>query len=285
MVLSIRSSDQGQFRLALLGALSPLVGALLGPWLGHWQICLWGFIWLLVCRNNYILHNHIHVPLTSSKPFNRLLGKILGLSTGMPPGNWLLMHKHGHHAEHKIQSLRRWRYVRLTDPPDDAKAGIWHTLQFAARKTPLQICIPVGVMVGMLFRTRLYRRFALFHLVDYALIAAYVALLFALSPYGGYAMVIIYLMVTYISISVDYVSHAGETMEGEAFFANACYNPLFNRLFWNFGYHAAHHVSPSTHWSELPRLEEKLGLRANFENAKARSFLFFSPTWFGVKRN
>jgi fatty acid desaturase len=78
----------------------------------------WIMNWMLLARHNYILHNHVHHPFTTSKTANRILGILLGFVTGMTAGNWKITHVHGHHTEHLAGRLRsRPRLVpRITDP-------------------------------------------------------------------------------------------------------------------------------------------------------------------------
>jgi hypothetical protein len=32
-------------------------------------------------------------------------------------------------------------------------------------------------------------------------------------------------------------------------------------MFWNFGYHVAHHINPRLHWTELKQAQERLPIR------------------------
>ncbi|WP_427452747.1 fatty acid desaturase [Litorimonas sp. WD9-15] len=70
-----------------------------------------GGVWILICRNNYVLHNHVHHPMFVKRSWNRVFNIIFGLSAGMPAGNWKIMHVHGHHVEHKKQALKGRPYI------------------------------------------------------------------------------------------------------------------------------------------------------------------------------
>src|SRR5262245_46333277 len=77
------------------------------------EVALWLFVWLCISRHNYILHNHVHHPFTSSTLLNRILNVMLGFCTGMTAGVWKVIHVHGHHIEDKLQFLPSRSYLRV----------------------------------------------------------------------------------------------------------------------------------------------------------------------------
>jgi len=93
---------------------------------------IWGIVWLLICRNNYVLHNHAHSPMFTSKRINRLCNIIFGLTAGMPAGNWKIMHVHGHHVEHRKGARQGRKYIERFIIPDDTRDsfGISLNMQF-----------------------------------------------------------------------------------------------------------------------------------------------------------
>lgn len=72
-----------------------------------------------------------------------------------------------------------------------------------------------------------------------------------------------YVLIYFISRSVDYLNHYG--CNGNSINpyerANNSLNRLFNRSSNNFGYHTAHHLRPSAHWTELPTIHEAIAER------------------------
>jgi fatty acid desaturase len=56
---------------------------------------------------------------------------------------------------------------------------------------------------------------------------------------------------TYLS---NYYEHFGATPGERYADAVSCYNPIFNQLFCNEGYHQEHHLRPNVHWTKRPQL-------------------------------
>src|SRR5262245_29228409 len=64
----------------------------------------------------------------------------------------------------------------------------------------------------------------------------------------------IYFLVYFFSRHVDYITHVGAASGANFAYSNVCLSPAFNRGYWNFGYHLAHHHAPRTHWNLLPQV-------------------------------
>jgi fatty acid desaturase len=64
----------------------------------------------------------------------------------------------------------------------------------------------------------------------------------------------------FISRYVDYLNHYGcNDRDANPFErANNSLHRSFNSSTHNFGYHTAHHLRPSAHWTELPAIHEQI---------------------------
>ena len=62
---------------------------------GAHDLC--GLLFLWIIDLNYLLHLHVHRPLTASRTLNRLLDMALGSMTAMTSANWRIQHVFGHH--------------------------------------------------------------------------------------------------------------------------------------------------------------------------------------------
>jgi fatty acid desaturase len=241
-------------------------------------------VWCYICRHNYILHNHVHCPFTSSKKFNRFLNVTLGFCTGMTAGNWKITHVHGHHVEHRIKNLPSRNYVRYLkvqeDEPYSVLSGILHSIKTA----PLQWFLPLYIMVagalkGSSARAKYYR----FYLAEFILVYGFVGLLACINPaktalYFGSIYTLVYLISRY----VDYLTHTSSRGHSNLSIANICLHPAYNGAFWNFGYHVAHHVTPTAHWTTLPALYEGLRIEPEVPAVAIRpnTFGMFAPLFF-----
>ena len=226
------------------------------------EILIWIAVWTFIYRHNYILHNHVHCPFMASRRLNRLIGGMLGFCTGMTVGQWKITHVHGHHAEHKLKYLPSRRYIEPLKVdgklPFSVRSGIVHALKTA----PPQWIIPTRVMVAGAFgRSKLRRKFYRFHLLELLTIYAIAGGLTYIDPWKGlFYFGLVYALVYVISRYVDYLTHASSHGASKLSIANICLDPGYNKAFWNFGYHVAHHIKPSAHWTALPSLHRSLAV-------------------------
>ena len=251
--------DIGQLSLALIGpaiVVWPFFIDLTPP-----QIAMgWLVNWSLVSRHNYILHNHVHRPFSTSKIMNRVLDLLLGFTTGMSAGNWKITHVHGHHAEHIAAKLPNRPRLKILETTHDKNTRLSHNIGRALVTTPAQISWPfyIAFKLGFLekgFRSAFYR----FCFWEMAIILLIVGSLFFVDWKKTLIFIVgVHFLVIGISRYTDHITHSGANEGEEYTFANICLSPTFNRIFWNFGYHVAHHIDPRLHWTELKQAQERL---------------------------
>jgi fatty acid desaturase len=72
-----------------------------------------------------------------------------------------------------------------------------------------------------------------------------------------------YYAIYFISRYVDYLNHYGcdEHSTDPYECANNSLSKLFNFVCHNFGYHTAHHLRPTAHWTELPSIHARIAHR------------------------
>ena len=251
--------DIGQLSLALIGPAIvtwPFLFDLTPPLI----VMGWLINWSLVARQNYILHNHVHRPFLTSNTMNKVLGLLLGFTTGMSAGNWKITHVHGHHTEHIADKLRNRPRLKLLETTHDEDTRLSHNIGRAVLTTPAQIGWPVYIAfkLGFLekgFRSAFYR----FCFCEMAIILLIVATLFFVDWKKTLIFIVgVHLLVVGISRYTDHITHSGANEGEEYTFANICLSPTFNRMFWNFGYHVAHHINPRLHWTALKQAQERL---------------------------
>jgi fatty acid desaturase len=279
-------ADRFQLALAVVGPVVLISPFLLSLNVGL-EIALWIFVWLCISRHNYILHNHVHHPFTSSTPLNRTINVLLGFCTGMTAGIWKITHVHGHHVEDRLHFLPSRGYVRLLKIDENAKFSYFSAINHALKTAPLQWLIPVYVLIqGSLCRRTFRRKFYRYYLLEFLFVYALVLGLFLIQPAKAFFYFgIMYSLVYLVSRHVDYVTHVSNHRDSNYGFANVCLHPQYNKLLWNFGFHIAHHLQPRAHWTALPSIYGQLGVDEATEVARTVNYFgFFRPAAFRWRR-
>lgn len=211
-------------------------------------------IFLLAGETNYILHLHVHRPFATTPWLNLLLDLCMGFATGMTASNWRIQHRFGHHrgVDFPYRSHREWEVSRYSalGALSFSTHSIWPTFW-----QPIAEAFRKGVLANVA-RPLNYR----WAFIEQCLLVALVSALAIWRP----ALVIFYLvpwyaLIFFISRYVDYLNHYGCGDSGNRYeCANNCVERLFNRQCHNFGYHTAHHLQPSAHWTELPAIHARI---------------------------
>lgn len=205
----------------------------------------------LIGQINYILHLHIHHPFSRKPWLNLLLDLAMGSTTGFTASNWRIQHRYGHHRgiDKPFRAALAWEtsgYSPLRALSYSTRSVLptfWHPIAESFRKGVLQ-----------------HRRRPIDYRWAFAEQILFLVLLAALAAWQP-GFVLFYLLPWYALIAVitryvDYLNHYGcdERSRNPYERANNCLSPAFNRTCHNFGYHTAHHLQPSAHWTELPTI-------------------------------
>jgi fatty acid desaturase len=209
------------------------------------------FIYFLIGDTNYILHLHIHHPFSRNKYVNRVLDILLGSVTAMTASNWRIQHLHGHHRGIDIlfRGSKDWEIEKFS--PLRALSYCFRSMGYTFWR-PLVVTVKKGLLSNQKkpidYRWAFYEHCLLIGLVIILAAINTKLLLFYVLP--------LYALTFFITRYVDYLNHYGcdESSDNVHEHANNCLNAAFNRLTHNFGYHTAHHVKPSAHWTQLPEI-------------------------------
>lgn len=221
---------------------------------------IWWFVSLplqaIVISNvrNSSLHWHSHQPIFSRPWVNRLYEFFLTLSAGKTFTSWKALHM----MHHRVVSDNptNGQYIDLMScykgSRNGQRANIWPWLW--NNSWP-----PVAQWFeykSFLFHPDLAKK----HMVEMWVFKIYVLLLFLVNP--AYAM--FHLLLMFAGYVVDagqaYSEHwlSLDHTQDNSRNASCFYNRWFNIWAFNGGYHQEHHLSPGTHWTELPELTKQL---------------------------
>lgn len=256
------TADTWQVIWSLLSPVFVLVPFFVSSNSAYLDSIIWLGVWILICRNNYILHNHVHCPFLASRWLNRLISLCLGFTTGMTSGCWKITHIHGHHVKNPSTLERVNKYSKRFRIGSNGKFSRLSATLHAVATAPIQWVFPLVVMVrGLYYSSGNRRSYYLFYLLEFGIIYAIVAALFVYNPLKAtFYFGLTYLLVFIVSRHVDYVTHISDRGVPGIDAINVCPSEVYNKFLWNFGFHMAHHLYPSAHWTRLPSIQDDLDL-------------------------
>lgn len=219
--------------------LQPLPPALVAPWVAVTTVLCFS-----VCIIN---HNHVHCPIFRSSRWNRLLDLLLSMAKGHSANGVVVAHNLNHHRYNGGPG----DWIR-TDIAGEGP-GAWRLLRYIVAASLAMArgrnAADAPALPPAICRSLVRERIALFAFAGAALAVAGVdALLFVGLPW---------LLAMAALVAVNLLQHDGCTPGSPHDQARNFTGRLGNWLFFNNGYHTAHHLHPETHWSTLPGLHAR----------------------------
>jgi fatty acid desaturase len=209
---------------------------------------------MLVGKTNYLLHLHIHRPFSRKPALSLIFDLSMGLVTGMASSNWRIQHLYGHHRGVDLpyrgnrDVLENYSAARAIG---FSAFSLWETFY-----SPIAESFRKGIRDDVTTPIRYRWAFC-----EQLLLLLFVAVLMCWQPY----LVLAYLLPWYMAMHfitryIDYLNHYGcdEGSENPYLRANNSLSWWFNFTTHTFGYHTAHHMRPSAHWTELPAIHRMI---------------------------
>lgn len=205
--------------------------ALAGSWLMAFVCCI-------------IAHNHMHQPVFYGRFWNGMFQLMLMFGSGQPPTGIITAHNERHHVHPDSESdfVRtslvgsRWNFVNLL---------VFPFLSVAAMMREK----PNDLSRWRISRPRLYRQAVLERSVFYVALVSLAALdwrstlLFLVLPWLGAQLAL---------VGVNLLQHQDCDTTSEYDHSRNVTGFVANWILLNNGFHTAHHLRPSLHWSLLP---------------------------------
>lgn len=205
-----------------------------------------GLVNVLLMGTNYqcIAHNFIHLPFFKSNFLNNLFSVVNTLGIGVPQSMYRL-----HHLNHH----------RFNNQPE----GDWSsTLKYGKNGQEENIFLYslLGIIrtdLVMLFKLGSKNsKLPLMELITLSLFLTAAAIL-------NWKLMLFYLLPSYMggqffALWENHCEHHGSNPKDRKRDSVSCYNPLYNFLWFNNGYHQEHHYSPQVHWTEIQKVKDEL---------------------------
>ncbi len=196
-----------------------------------------------------VAHNHMHLPIFRERFWNSAFQLALMFGSGQPPTGILTAHNERHHgqpdSEHDFVrtslARSRWNFLNLLAFPFLSVAAM-------LREKPNDLARWRSV------RPRLYRQALRERVVFYVVLAA--LLLIDWKPTVIY-LILPWWLAQLMLVGVNLLQHQDCEMESEYDHSRNVTGGLVNWILLNNGYHTAHHLRPSMHWSLLPEFHRE----------------------------
>ncbi|WP_430408460.1 fatty acid desaturase [Kordia sp.] len=238
-----------------------------------YEIIIVLIIWMFLNDINHLLHLHVHLPFTKNAFLNLMLDLCMGITTGMTAYNWRIQHKYRHHVPHKkdFGEGYAWEIKKFT---------ILGSIVYSFRTIFPIIFLPIveSFKKGILknekepvnYRVAFFEQFIPFIVFGLFFMWNQKLALYYILPW--------YFLVHFVTRYIDYLNHF-DTGEGKYSHSNNSLHHGYNKLGNNFGYHTAHHLYPSAHWTTLPNLHKEIEDNINPKYLKTYTWSGFAIFW------
>ena len=210
-----------------------------------------------------IAHNHNHRPTFVGRRANNAFGHVLTLFYGYPTLMWIPTHNLNHHrfVNRSGDATITWRY---TNRHNLFVAMTYFFVSSYFQSGPIQKYINRA----KLRRGKLYARIVF----QYALWISFFASMLGLSVWmhyqhrqGFFVWFFALVLPAFSSVSsimvFNYIQHVHTDAWSEHDHSRNFTGRTFNYLFFNNGYHTAHHEHPGMHWSDLSAAHDKISAK------------------------
>jgi fatty acid desaturase len=232
-----------------------------------WSYPFWG-VFICFCSFSccIINHNHSHVPIFTSNALNFVFNLILTIAKGHSSTTVIVPHNFNHHVY--SGSAEDWINTDLAGQgPGLVRLirYIWRASRMMSKERAKE---GTPRLPQALARSLAFERATLFAFCLVAIAVDWKRFVFLIAIPWLFAMAAL--------VGVNLLQHDG-CRPGDPFQDSRNFlSPLGNWLLFNNGYHMAHHLKPSLHWSLLPAEHQKFESRIPPEQNESSilSYLF-----------
>lgn len=202
---------------------------------------------VLLIGTNYqcVSHNFLHLPFFRSKLLNDGFSIMNSICLGLPQSLY-----REHHLNHH----------RYNNDPEKDESSLYKFGTEGKEEGVLRYSF-LGVFrtsLGVLFSRALKQNRRLV-LLELAALLIVFSLMLQLNPllFLGWYLPVWYLGQVFALLE-NYGEHHGAALNDRKRDSVSCYNPVYNFLWFNNGYHQEHHYRPLVHWTQVPTVTAEL---------------------------
>ncbi|MGZ3790066.1 MAG: fatty acid desaturase [Bacteriovorax sp.] len=216
--------------------------------------------WVVVCT--LINHNHRHHPIFKKNSLNQVLNLLISLAIGAPSTRLHLVHHFNHHLHYP--SHEDWSHFEL-----NAKgSGIMRIFTYLYNATKAMTKNREQLVKTKHHRKSLQEEKIMFYLASgIAMFINFKVFLFLILPSWILGLS---LLLTSNLLNHDHCDTSSSINHSRDFL-----NGVENWFFCNNGYHTAHHLRPSLHWQDLPKLHAEKVLPYKRAEYSRGSFFYY----------
>jgi fatty acid desaturase len=207
---------------------------------------------LAVSNYQCVAHNFCHNVFFNSKALNDVFSVINTLANTFPQ----TLFKYHHFNHHTSTNDKATKYGETKDRTSiyryskvlGKQEGFW-AYSF---KSPLRTSM---TKLWQVTREKGAEKLAIIETVS---LAAFLAVIFLVSWQFGLLVLLVLYFGQVLSFAENYAEHGGTVNTSNLDNSVSCYARWYNLIWFNNGYHQEHHYRPQVHWTEVPRLKEKM---------------------------
>lgn len=221
--------------------------------------------WMVLFWNYAVLHNHMHVSIAKPRALHWVVSRTLGLSCGFPyrgfslfhlnhhkyndgPGDWGLRHP-GESALHYLlrMTLRVWFW------PWETVGNVWKLTRTSTQRMELALDFLVvdGTLLGLILW----------------------------EPLLGLSLWGLWLVGQFTIYWLNLAAHFETDSTQRDALGVTSTSKFYNTVFFNAGYHQAHHSWPQVPWRGLPAATQKLAAAGRVRPTVQTSLSPTNPLW------
>jgi fatty acid desaturase len=212
-----------------------------------------------------INHNHVHVRMGRRPLANRFIGLLLTMAKGHTATTVVIPHNRIHHRYRGGDS----DWMRNSFAGNGW--GVRRILRYIHRSS-----VNTARVRNRTGAPRLGRRARRSQRIELVVLWLVIAAILFVDPFTGAIFVFLpWLLGMVTLVAVNFLQHDGCDIDSEYDHSRNFVGRTANWLFFNNGYHTAHHLQPALHWSRLPELHRRIEPRMTRGDLNQRSLWRF----------